>query len=299
MRPISFIAVSIAFVAVFFFMPAAITHAAFGVSPPFVNADHLVPGSTFTQTIYLVRDNADQDVKIQASLQLADPIKNWVSFDQGSSFTIPAGMHQFPVTISVSVPKDAGLGIYHGSLTFNTAPASAGQVTIALGAQVEINLTIGNNVYENYVVQRMTFPDIYEGENPLVDVKFENDGNVPESFDSAVFELYDQYDTVRLAYVQKNDGFPTTPAFSVKDYELEFPIDFYMGVGQYWGFVTFYKNHQAVASQKTVFNVLRSDWWSRFIRYVAKEWIWLLIALVLLVGIVIAIVIRIRRSAAR
>lgn len=291
--------IAVAGVAFFFLLPIPVTHAAFGVSPPFVNAGHLVPGSTYTQTIYLVQDQPDQDLPIQANLQLGAPAKSWVSIDRGFNFVIPEGTNQYPVVITITVPQNASLGVYNGTISFDTAPSSAGQVTIALGAQVAINLTVGNNVYENYVVQRITFPDIYEGQDPLVDVKFENDGNVPESFDSAVFELYDQYDSVRLAYIEKDDGFPTTPPFTVQDYELTFPIDFYMGVGQYWGVVTFYKNHQVVASQKTVFNVLKSDWLSKTERYVEKEWVWLLIAAVLLAGIVIAIIRRLRRGGAR
>ena len=295
MRPASFIAIaSIAAIAIFA-VSAGVTHAAFGISPPFLNADHLVPGSTYTETIYLVQDQPDQDLNIHANLQIDGTVSPWISIDKGFNFVIPHGTQQFPVVVSIAVPQNAALGVYHGTLTFNTAPSSAGQVTIALGAQVSVNLTIGKGIFEKYNVQQITFQDIGEGENPIVNVKFENDGNVPESFDSATFEIYDRYDAIRLAYVEKNSGFPSTPPFTIQDYSLEFPTDFYMGIGQYWGSVTFYKNNQVIASQKTIFNVLKTDWLSKTTRFIQKEWIYLLIAAALIGLLAFVITRRARR----
>ncbi len=294
MRPASIVLVASIAVIGSILLPLHLTHAAFGISPPFINADHLVPGSKFSETIYLVQDQPNQDLNIQANLQLPDPVKSWVSIDRGFNFVIPQGTNQYAVTITIAVPQGAALGVYHGTITFDTAPASAGQVTIALGAQATINMTVGNGVFEKYSVQQITFQDIGEGQNPLVNVKFENDGNVPESFDGATFELYDRFDTVRLAYMEKGDGFPTTPPFTIEDYTVEFPTDFYLGVGQYWGIATFYKNNQVVASQKTVFNVVKTDWLSKTVRFFQKEWIFILIGAALLALLIFLVVRRVR-----
>jgi len=295
MRPASIIAIASIAAIAFFVVPASVTYAAFGVSPPFVNADHLVPGSKFSETIYLVQDQPNQDLNIQTNVQLPDPLKSWVSIDRGFNFVIPQGTNQYAVTVTISVPQNASLGVYHGTISFDTAPSSAGQVTIALGAQVSVNVTVGRGVFEKYSVQQITFQDIGEGENPLVNVKFENDGNVPESFDGATYELYDRFDTVRLAYIQKNDGFLTTPPFTIEDYTVEFPTDFYMGIGEYWGIVTFYKNNQIVASQKTVFNVIKTDWLSKTKRFIEKEWVFILIGAMLLALLAFLVVRRVRR----
>ena len=273
-----------------FFIPAHVTHAAFGISPPFLNADHLVPGTKYVQTIYLVQDQPNADVNIQANLQVDPAIQPWVSLDKGMKFVIPQGTRQFPVQVTVAVPQSASLGAYHGTLTFTTMPSSAGQVTIALGVQVALNLTVGSGTFEKYSVPLITFADIQEGQDPTVNVKFQNDGNVPESFDGATYELYDQYDAVRLAYVQKSDGFPSTPPFTIKDYSVTFPLDSYFGVGEYWGVVSFYKNGQVVASQKTVFNVLKATLADKIIRFVELNWIYDIIALILLAGIAFFVV---------
>jgi hypothetical protein len=270
------------FLAIFILFPVSPTYAAFGISPPFLNADHLVPGAKYEQTVYLVQDQPNQDLNIVANLTMNEPARSWVSIDKGFNFTIPQGTRQFPVTITISVPQGVTLGAYNGNLTFTTQPSSAGQVTIALGAQVAINLTIGTGTFEKYSVPLIQFPDIQEGQSPAVHVKFENDGNVPEGFDGATYELYDQYDSVRLAYVQKSTGFPTTAPFTIADYNISFPLDFYLGIGQYWGVVNFYKNGQVVASQKTVFNVLKATWYQKALNYIADEWVYILIGFILL-----------------
>ncbi|HEY5221126.1 MAG TPA: hypothetical protein VIJ29_03215 [Candidatus Paceibacterota bacterium] len=278
------------FLALFFLIPASPTHAAFGISPPFLNADHLVPGAKYQQTVYLVQDQPNQDLNIQANLTMPQPGASWISLDKGFNFVIPQGVRQFPVTITVSVPSNVTLGAYSGNLTFTTQPSSAGQVTIALGAQVAINLTIGTGTFEKYSVPLIQFPDILEGQSPTVHVKFQNDGNVPESFDGATYQLYDQYDSVQLAYIQKSSGFPTTAPFTIADYNLTFPLDFYLGVGEYWGVVNFYKNGQVVASQKAIFNVLKATWYQEAWNYIMDEWVYFLIGLVLVL-IVIALAI--------
>jgi hypothetical protein len=291
MRPIYTIVTVLAVAAgLFFLLPPRATYAAFGISPPFLNADHLVPGTKYVQTIYLVQDQPNTDLNIQANLQVDPAIVPWVTFSTGSKFVIPQGTRQFPVQVTVAVPQNASLGVYHGTLTFTTVPSSAGQVTIALGVQVAINLTVGTGTFEKYNVPLITFADIEEGQSPVVNVKFENDGNVPESFDSATYELYDQYDAVRLAYVQKSDGLPSTPPFTIKDYSVQFPLDFYLGIGEYWGVVSFYKNGQVIASQKTVFNVLKATLADKIIRFAEDNWVYGIIVIIILAGISLFVV---------
>jgi len=270
-----------------FAMSAAHTNVAqaFGISPPFLNAVHLVPGATYVQTVYILAQDQslNADLPVQTTLNIPEPARSWISIDKGFNFVIPKGTQQFPIEITVQVPKDASLGIYQGNLSITTAPSATGQVTIALGANIAINLSVGNDIYEKYSVPLITFPDIKEGEDPQVYVKFQNDGNVPESFDSATYELLDQYGGTRLAYTQKNGGFPVTKPFSMNAYTIEFPLDFYLGIGQYWGVVTFYKSGQVVASQKTIFNVLKATFADKAIRFVEIYWVFFAVVVVLLI----------------
>jgi len=240
-----------------FFAPF-VARAAFGISPPFLNTDHLVAGTTYTQVVYLVQDQPDQDLNIKAILAVPAHIVPWISIDRGFNFVIPKGTRQFPVTVTVHVPDGEGIGKYSGNLSFTGQPSQSGQVTIAIGVNVAINLTVGTGIYEDFSVSMVTFPDIEEGWSPKAYVRFENRGNIPEAFNSATFDLYDKYDSVRLAYVTKQDGFPDTPPFTTKEYIVEFPTDFHLGIGDYWGSVNFYKNDKVIATQKTIFHVLKA-----------------------------------------
>ncbi|RJP43098.1 LPXTG cell wall anchor domain-containing protein [Candidatus Parcubacteria bacterium] len=231
--------------------------AAFGISPPFMHATHLVPGSRYVQTVYLVQDQPDQDLKIKAELEITDKVRSWVTIDRGFEFVIPQGTRQYPVQVVVQAPEGADRGSYRGRVTFTTAPAASGQVTIALGAQVSIDIVVGDDIFRQFSVPVIRILDIEEGWDPKVYVKFNNEGNVEEVFDGATFELYDQFNAVRLAFVQKSKDFPGTPPFTVEEYTLDFPTDFHLGIGQYWGTVNFFQNEKVVASQKTVFNVLK------------------------------------------
>jgi len=133
----------------------------------------------------------------------------------------------------------------------------AGQVTIALGAQVNINLTVGTDIVRKMSLALLKPLDIEEGWAPRAYVKFNNEGNVAEYLDGGTFEVYDQFGAARLAYIQKGkEGLPEIPAFTIKDFTIEFPTDFYLGVGQYWASINLVQEGKSVGTQRTVFNVL-------------------------------------------
>lgn len=231
--------------------------AAFGISPPFVNPNNLIPGSVYSQTVFLVQDQPNEDLKIQAELDINERARKWITINGGKEIIIPKGMRQFGVSILIKVPKDAGLGVYHGDLRFVAVPAQAGQVTIALGVQVAINLTVGNNIYRKFEVPLIRFLDIEEGWGPKVYLKADNQGNVPETFDRAALEVFDKYGVTKLAYLQKEDGFEEVPPFSVEEQVIDFPLDLHLGLGQYWGSVNLVHEGKVIASQRTIFNVLK------------------------------------------
>ncbi len=232
--------------------------AAFGVSPPAFNATHMVKGSRYSQIIYLVRDVADQDLRIQGKLEISDSIKKWFTINGGKEIVIPKGVRQFPVEIVFEVPKNAGLAVYSGTLTFQGVPDQTGQVAIALGVEIAVNVQIGEGIYRKFSVPLVRLLDIEEGWSPRVSVRFANEGNVPEAIEGATYELFDQFGAVRLAYIQKNKNFPEIPPFTTKEEIIEFPIDLHLGIGAYWGSVNFVKNGSVVASAKTVFSVLEA-----------------------------------------
>lgn len=270
-------------------VPFGSARAAFGISPPWVNADHLVKGSKYSQTIYLVQDVVPEDIKVNAQISIDESIRPWITLDNGTEFIIPKGTKQFPVVVSVNAPQNASLGSYHGTISFTQSPASAGQVTIAIGAQAALNVVVGTGIFEKMSIPLIKFLDIEEGWNPRVYVRFSNEGNIPERFDSATYELFDQYGVVRLAYAQKTDGFNEVKPFTTDEFTVEFPIDFHLGIGQYWGNVSFYKDGKVIGSQRTVFNVLEKGSlgvpFTSALEFVKKQWPFITLGLLLIIGL--------------
>ncbi len=280
MKPFLYGRVSAAFgltaAALFFFAFPQLSRGAFGISPPFMHPTSLVPGSHYSQTIYLVQDQPNADLGMRVTLNVPDAIRPWFRINPDERFTIPQGVRQFPVEIIVDIPKDTGLGVYIGKISFVTQPADEGQVAIALGAEVDIALTVGNDIVRKLTIPIIRPLDIEEGWDPRVYVKVDNEGNVAERFSGAIFEVYDQFGASRLAYIQKQDGFPEIPAFSTQEFTLEFPTNFYLGLGQYWASITLFREGKVEASNKTVFNALKkgslSTWTERFLRDLRRQW---------------------------
>ena len=126
---------------------APVAHAGFGVSPPLIKEDRLVKGISFERVIYLVQGNPDRDVPIE--LAVNSDISGWISFPQGMPITIPAGVQQYPLVVRIEVPQDAELGVYKGDIRITAVPDKAdesGEVAIALGGLVKIDITVGEGV---------------------------------------------------------------------------------------------------------------------------------------------------------
>jgi len=236
----------------------------YGISPPFLHATHLVEGVEFRDMIYIVRDNDAYDVWITTDLSdFPESVRDWITIGPGNTFLIPKGVRQFPVEIIIKVPKNSGPRDYTQKITFTTGAlgnieegsGNTSQVAITYGLNLIVNITVGNEVYRDFKAS-IDILDIEEGWSPRAGVRFKNKGNVPESFNRATFEVFDQYKAIRLAFIQKAEKFPEIPPFTERDHVIEFPIDLYLGLGEYWGNVVFLQGERVVAQQETVFKVL-------------------------------------------
>ncbi|MBI2035112.1 MAG: hypothetical protein HYT12_00310 [Candidatus Liptonbacteria bacterium] len=229
---------------------------AFGVSPPFINAIKLIPGSRFESVIYLVQGKPDYDLKIQASFELPEKVKDWVSLDAGQDFIIPKGTRQFPVKVLINVPQNAELGIYKGVLRVISVPSreEGAQINIATGARIELNIAVGNDLVVDFEIKKLDILDIHEGDGPAVAVTLENKGNVAIAPDYATFEIFDKYGDNRLGFAQV-EKFPEIKPFQTETFTIEFPIGISLGIGEYWGEAKIYREKAVLKSLRTVFDV--------------------------------------------
>lgn len=239
-----------------FALPA---RAGFGVSPPLIEEDHLVRGISLERVIYLVQGAPERDVPVE--LKVDSEVSDWVSFPQGMPITIPKGVQQFPLVVKIDVPQDAELGKYGGEIRITAVPQRAdegGEVAVALGGLVKLDLTVGDGVVSQYALKQIKISDIKEGEDPRADIEIANTGNVAAGPDMVTFELFNKFGELRLAYAE-SDGFAKVPAFTEGGSIVSFPMDIYIAPGEYWGHVKVYEDQKMVGELRTVFNVKKKS----------------------------------------
>ena len=239
------------------FWPSLVS-AGFGVSPPKILEDRLVPGSHFERTIFLVQGSPEADVDIIVSIDSED-IKEWITFAEGDHFTIPAGVQQFPLHVTIAVPDDTELDIYRAYIRVSTDPekvVSAGEVAISIGGRIDVELTVGDDVFEEFEVKRIQIPDIRERKPLRAILTILNTGNVPSGPASVSYELFNKFGEIRLAFSEITENLPPIPAFSEGNIDVEFPLDIVLAPGEYWAHVKVYDHERVLKGElRTVFIV--------------------------------------------
>lgn len=135
--------------------------AGFGISPPYVNNDNLSRGSYYEQKIVLVRGDPTEDWKAEITVEVNNA-NGWISIDKGNSFILPKDVNQVPIIVSVRVPQDASYGDYKGRIRIRTmpvAPPEQGVVSIALGAQIDVNLRVSRAKIFDFALHSINLGD--------------------------------------------------------------------------------------------------------------------------------------------
>lgn len=187
----------------FLAMYAPLAHAGFGITPPYVRNTSLTRNSTYEQQILLVR--GDPDVALNAEVTIDAPeIQDWIQIVQGTKILMPQGEQKVPMTVRITVPKNADYKEYVGKIRIRTQPTddqiAQGVVSISLGAQVDVNLNVIDRVIEDFRVRKISVSDLNEGHKfgwlyfpgkiqfPML---IENTGNVDVAPSSVAFRIYD------------------------------------------------------------------------------------------------------------
>jgi hypothetical protein len=244
-----------------------VAQAGFGISPPYVKtAKPIFPGSHYEQKITLLRSSAEESLRAQITVNAPD-IAAWISIDKGDSFELPAGELQVPMIVRVDVPGDAELGNYKGNINVRIAPQAAGGggVSIALGARIDVDLTIDNQSYVDFIVRTISIPDFETLKRPWswpifsyffhriqVLVKLENTGNVEAAPTRVHLEVYDSGEKKML---ESGDDKTLN---KIKPYATDNVIASFrtkLGPGQYWGKVKVYKDNEIVKNDKMIFTI--------------------------------------------
>jgi len=229
----------------------------FGVSPPFVKEEHLLPGSQLERIVYLVQSEPNKDLKaeLEFSPELKE-IENWIKIGQGMEFTIPAGIKQFPLKVTVDVPSDAQLGEHRGYIWIERkiVKEEGAQVTTVTGGTIEVALKVTNQEYSDWQLKDLGVRDLAKGEKTVkVSLRVENLGNVKTRPSKVHLDVYDNYHQ-ELLNSGDNSDLDWVPPFQTKELTAEFPAELEPNQ-QYWAEIEIYKGDELLLADKRRFNV--------------------------------------------
>jgi hypothetical protein len=170
----------------------------------------LTRNSTYEQQILLVRGNPNENLRAEIVVD-APEIQDWIEIVEGNNISLPRGEQKVPMTVRVKVPKDADFADYTGKIRIRTMPAddkvSEGVVSISLGAQVDIDLSVIDKVIEDFKVRKISVTDLNEGHKLAwlyfpgkinFSMLIENTGNVDVAPSEVKFRIYDRAGSVLL-----------------------------------------------------------------------------------------------------
>jgi hypothetical protein len=272
---------------ILFLFNANIVFAGFGITPSTVWNDHLLPGSHFEETIYLVQSRPEKDLLAKIEID-APEIKDWVSIDRGLEFTIPVGSQQFPIKVIIDVPQNAEFKNYGGKIWVKTAPAlkeGEGMVTVALGAIISLNLRVSAEEVQGFVFRGIDIKDTEKGRPIKITVSIQNVGNIENKPTKIHLDVYDAY---LKGVLQSNDitNIESIKPFETKTITVKFPNK--LELGSYFGSVLVLKDDKSIGEGKMAFNVLKR---TGLLYKIFSHWYsWVILGVVIVV--VVALILR-------
>lgn len=237
--------------------------AGFGITPPYVNNERLTRGTVYTQKITLVRSDPVDDLKVTITMNIPG-IEPWFSVDRGTEFIFPKGTMQLPIVVTVRVPEDADFKKYDGVIRIRTAAAdqqATGGVSIALGAQVDVDIEVVDKIYD-FELRRARVADVEEGRRRWGlffpgKIRFfmtvENTGNTDFGPTKVQFDIYDsEMESIKETVFNTNDIERIAP-FATQEVMAELPTR--LPPGRYAVKFTVFKNEEIAKQNDLVLTV--------------------------------------------
>ena len=244
-----------------------VAQAGFGISPPFIRTKNpIFPGSQFTQKITLLRSSAEDVLEAKVTIR-APEIEEWISIDKGLIFELPEGKLQVPIIVTIDVPDDAEIGNYTGNFSVQISPKenTRGGVAIALGARVDIDLQISNEEFIDFLIRKVSIPEIETLKAPWkwpifswffyrlkVAVRIENIGNVDVAPSKVQLDVYDLTEK-NLLESHEDKRINKVEPLQTNTVMATFPTK--LPPGEYWGRTRVYKENDIIHKDKLIFTV--------------------------------------------
>jgi len=227
-----------------------IAKAGFGVTPPYISNNHLIPGSYFEETIYLVRSSPDTEEVAEVTIG-ASEIEDWIVVND--EIVLPKDFQQTSLKIGISIPQDVESGSYEGNIRIKGegTPGNFG------GVRVDISLTVAREDYSDFRVVGVDISD-FEKKDPLITVliTIENIGNVKARPSRVHLDIYDvSHKNLLISGDLGNTEW--VEAFKTSQVRGSMPID--LEWGDYWADVSIYKKGKSLGINNVYFSVIGTE----------------------------------------
>jgi len=238
----------------FFFLGIKICFAGFGISPPYVFSDNLMPGSHYEQSISLIRSETEKEAKV-AIQRIIPEIDSWITIENQDNLKFAPGDTKVIMKVLIDVPKDAKMTQYKGKMLVSI-PATqevAGGASIALGAQIDVDLTVSDKVIDDFEITSVKILDCFQGEDIRALFGIRNKGNIELQPKKIVMEIYDINEQNLLDMVDGN-ALGVVPSNTRADIEVRF-LPKLQTPGVYWAKIKVYNKDQIVYDEKVFLSI--------------------------------------------
>jgi len=245
--------------------------AGLGISPSQWIEKHALRGSHIEKIFTLSRAEPKEDLYFKAEIE--GEIKDWIKIDpvresdkiyfsngvdKGLEFTMPKGEQQFPIKVSIDVPKDVEYRGYQGSIRLKSEPKAPDTgIGVVLHALIQIELTVSEEEFLDYEILQIAIPKQEEGESLSVVLKIWNRGNVEARPTKLTADFWDKYKREQLESKEITDFSEVkaiTP-FSEGEIKLEIPIKF--EPEQYWANIKVYQDEEILKAADIFFEIVK------------------------------------------
>ena len=179
------------------FLNIALTHAAFGISPPWIQNDLLRPGYTLEEVIHLSRSDASKAMRIKLRVDGDEELLKWMEIKDADSLVMQQGQGILPMSVIIKVPQDAVLGNYRAGIYVSLMPLESetqkgGEVAIALGAHIAVEISVIGKEVTDYKVSSVSVKPQQEDQPFTMEMKVRNTGNTDVSEVEGEVQIYDK-----------------------------------------------------------------------------------------------------------
>ncbi len=244
------------FVGVILFFPSHSLAAAFGVSPSQIKNFNVKAGDHFVELINLSASDFPKPMSLRFHFYGDEHLEKWIHIVDKDTLIMNKGKSIVPMSIEISIPKDADLGEYEGYLSVKlySDDIKANNIAILLGSRIHIQLHVIDYDVTDYKIQGISVDPVSEGGVAHLNMTLDNLGNtlisdlpfkisiVDKKTDENLFSsTLSKLDTVVNPYEAKK----TSLSFSVPN----------ISVGNYWINI---ESDKSVLSHKNLSLVVQS-----------------------------------------